>query len=80
MAMKELLRITLNAKQIRAACEAWAFERTALSASDVTGAVEGIADDAAVAVVFSKRRTPRKAKSNGVASAGALSEAEERFA
>lgn len=82
MAMKELLKVTLDAKQVREACEAWAFERTAMDAAQVIGSVGGIADDAVVTVTFSKRRAPRKAQAsgNGVASAGELSEAERRFA
>ncbi len=80
--MKELLKVTMDAKQVRAACEAWAFERTSMDAAQVTSAVAGIDALVEVTVTFSKRQAPRKPKAegNGIASAGELSPAEQRFA
>lgn len=81
MAMKELLRVSLTAKQIREACAEWAEGRTNVADDGVGVKVHGIADDATVEIVYTKPRAPRKPKAsgNGVASAGELSEAERRF-
>ena len=81
MAMKLLLKVTLDAKQIREACVEWAEARTGITEASTFAAI-GIADDMVVTVEVRKAQAPRKSKTNGnaVASAGPLSEAERRFA
>lgn len=78
--MKELLRVEMTAAQVREACMAWAGDRTRWEGgADIE--VQGVANDMRVLVSFRKKRAPRKPrKANGVASASALSPAEERFA
>lgn len=77
---KELLTVTLNAKQVREACEEWAEGRTNMVGENKC-TVNGVPDDLAVTVVYSvKRASPRKrTNGNGVASAGDLSPAEQRY-
>lgn len=81
MAMKLLLKVTLDAKQVREACALWARERIG-GTEAATFAALGIADDMVVTVEVRKAQAPRKPKTNGnaVASASGLSPAEERFA
>lgn len=78
MAMKELLRVEMTPAQVREACAAWAGDRTRWEGgADIE--VQGIPDDIRALVAFRKKRAPRKPRGNGVASAGGLSPAEERF-
>ena len=79
MAMKLLLKVTLDARDVREACALWARERIG-SAEEQTFATLGVPDDLSVTVEVRKAPAPRKPKSNGVASAGELSDAERRFA
>lgn len=67
MAMKELLRVTMNAKQVREACERWATDRANFPAGGTWSvAVEaGIANDASVEVVFRKARESTKKPTKG---------------
>lgn len=62
--MKELLRVAMSARQVREACEEWAWQRCGLNAESTSGAVTGVADDCAVQVVFSKKRV--RATTKGV--------------
>lgn len=79
MAMKELFTVTLNAKQIREACEAFVRPRIDSHSEE---AIAEMAHDLEITVVVRKKRGARKTKTRGnggVASAGKLSAAEERF-
>ena len=79
MAMKLLLKVTLDAKQVREACIEWAEARTGITEAS-TFAAAGIPDDLVITVEVRKAQAPRNRKANGVASASGLSPAEERFA
>jgi len=74
--MKQLMRITLDAKQVREACETFVATRID-TATEVADAI--VPADTSIVVTVSKRRAPKKAKVNSVASAGPLSEPEQRF-
>lgn len=76
MAMKELLTVTLNAKQIREACQAYVERRINTASEEAIAEVQA---DAQIIVVVRKKRGQRKPHGNGVASAGDLSPAEQRF-
>lgn len=58
--MKELLRVSMNAKQIREACQQWAMTRATTEELVPAVSVEGIPDDLHVDCVFSKQRAPKK--------------------
>lgn len=61
--MKELLRVSMNAKQIREACEEWAAARATITADlHWSNAAEGVLDEQMVSVVFRKTRAPKKKK------------------
>lgn len=70
MSMKELLRVAMNERQVKQACEDWARSRS--RADDAAAQVELCADfggteqvqSLSAEVVFTKRRE-RKAKANG---------------
>lgn len=79
MAMRELLRVTLDARRIKEACEAYVGH---LVNGGTEEARANVPADMTITVIVSKRRKPRKvaADGNGVASAHPLSDAEQRFA
>ena len=56
MSMKELLRVALDAKDIRQACADWARVRVAEGERPHEFKASGIADDAACTVIVSNKR------------------------
>ena len=61
MAMKELARMTLDAKMIRAAVELAVSDR-ALKSSDEEAIAIDVPDELAITVVIRRKRTPKKGK------------------
>ena len=59
MAMRELMKITLDAKQVREACELYVNRRIE-PLTEVADAI--VPADLTIMVTVSKRRAPRKAK------------------
>ena len=53
--MKELLRVTLGARQVREACAAFAAAHLANN-GEMAAEIEGIADEVQVSVIFRKKR------------------------
>ncbi len=61
--MKELLRVQMNARQVREACEQWVMARASPSSHGWTVAVESDLPDAMlVEVVFRTKRAPKPRK------------------
>ena len=61
MAMKELLRISMSARQVREACEVWAITHSTVKDATVDAKINS---DGSAEVVFNRKRE-RKAKENG---------------
>ena len=81
MAMKELMRVQLNARQIAEILAKVIATRSALDREEAV-AID-VPADLIVTIVIRNRRQPRKdrpKRSLAVASAGPLSEAEQRYA
>jgi hypothetical protein len=72
--MKELVRVSMNAKQIREACEQFARDRIA-SNGEMAVSVIGIEDAVQADVVFTRKRVKRKAAAVDLRGAGQVASA-----
>lgn len=65
MGMRELLRIEMNAAQVKEACEQWARERASSQMPPADATVAMLPTPGGCLVSFTKKRAPRAKRTNG---------------